>query len=195
MRAYMKEHPTEFTVAGAEDAEQVEEEASKGTTTGNQTEAQEFAAKNRRARQDADYWQLQGALDSVLSGFTSIGSGIGTAYNTISDLLSDSPISKASFMAALIAILVVSNIYTYVAQPESKHKEKRLQRFGYENDVAEAVKYVLDRRAAATPKEEIAQLLQLLDEVDVRSAALRKALLRAEMNPPLELVNQADELD
>ncbi|CAK9779701.1 unnamed protein product [Cutaneotrichosporon oleaginosum] len=195
MRAYMKEHPTEFTVAGAEDAEEVQEEASKGGTTSIKTEAQEFAAKNRRARQDADYWQLQGALDSVLSGFTSIASGIGTAYNTISDLLSDSPISKASFMAALIAVLVASNVYTYVAQPESKHKEKRLQRFGYENDVAEAVKYVLDRRAAATPKDEIAQLLLLLDEVDERSVALRRALQRAGLNGELESVNREDELD
>lgn len=191
----MKEHPTEFAVAGVEDAEQVEEEADNATTPSNPTEAQQFAAKNRRARQDADYWLLQGALDSVLNGFTSIFSGIGTAYKTISDLLSDSPISKASFMAALIAILVVSNVYTYVARPVSKHKEKRLQRFGYENDVAEAVKFVLDRRAAATPKDEIAQLVQLLDEVEARSAALRKALQHAEVGPPIELVTQADELD
>ncbi|BEJ10935.1 hypothetical protein CspHIS471_0103570 [Cutaneotrichosporon sp. HIS471] len=195
MREYMNEHPTEFAVAGAEDVEQLEDEAAQAIPAPIPTEAQEFAAKNRRARQDADYWQLQGALDSVLQGFTSIFSGIRTAYNTTSDLLSDSPISKASFMAALIALLVVSNVYTYVARPESKHKEKRLLRFGFENDVAEAVKYVLDRRAAATPKDEISQLLQLLDEVDARSAALRQALQVAEEGSPVELVNQAEDLD
>lgn len=193
MRAYMKEHPTEFAVAGAEDAAAVEAEADDNTAS-NPTEAQEYAAQNRRARQDADFWQLQGALDSVISGFTSIFSGIGTAYNTISDLLSDSPVSKASFMAVVIAILFASNIYTYVARPASKHKEKRLQRFGYENDVAEAVRFVLDRRAAATPKGEISELLLLLDEVDARSAALRKSLHLDDVITPEEVV-QHSELD
>lgn len=172
----MKEHPTEFAVAGAEDAESTEDEAGDTTVT-NPTEAQEYAAQNRRARQDADFWLLQGAFDSVISGFSSIGSGIRTAFDTISDLLSDSLFSRASFMAVIIAVLLASNVYTYVARPASKHKEKRIQRFGpSEDDVAEAVRIVLDRRAATTPKEEVSKLLLLLDEVDARSAALRKSL-------------------
>lgn len=190
----MKEHPTEFAVAGAEGAEGTEEEEADTTVT-NPTEAQEYAAQNRRARQDADFWQLQGALDSVMSGFSSIGSGVRTAFDTVSDLLSDSLFSRASFMTIIIAILLASNVYTYVARPESKHKEKRIQRFGpSEDDVAEAVRIVLDRRAATTPKEEISKLLLLLDEVDARSAALRKSLQVDQLDQPDALGHQ-DELD
>lgn len=185
----MKEHPTEFAVAGAE--ETVVDAVEQADNTSLATEAQEYAMQNRRARQDADYWQLQGAFDSVISGFTSIFSGIGTACNTISDLLGDSPVSKASIMAAVIAILIASNIYTYVVRPASTHKAKRLQRFGYENDVAEAVRFVLDRRAAATPKDEISQLLVLLDQVDARSTALRKALQVDNAHEPEGLVEHA----
>jgi hypothetical protein len=173
----MKEHPTEFAVAGAEDAEDGEDMPSGGVSP-TPTEAQEYAAQNRRARQDADYWLLQGALDSVLFGLKSIGQGVGTAWNTLNDLLTDGPLSKGSLMMILIIILLASNIYTYLARPASQHKAKRLQRFGpSEDDVADAVRIILAKRAATTPDEEVKELLRILDEVDSRSANMRATFL------------------
>lgn len=168
----MKQHPTEFAVAGAEDAAAADDAASADGP--GPTEAQEYAAQNRRARQDADYWLLQGALDSVLSGLGSIGQGVKTAFDTVSDLLNDSPLSKTSLLMALIIILLASNVYTYLTRPTSQHKSKRLQRFGpSEDDVTEAVRIILARRAATTPKDEVVELLRILDDVDNRSTKLR----------------------
>ncbi|KAL1407061.1 hypothetical protein Q8F55_006474 [Vanrija albida] len=175
IRAHMKEHPTEFAVAGAEHIDEAELEAP--TSPAGTTEAQEFAAQARRARQDNDYWVLQGSLDSVLSGFKSIASGISTATDAVGDLIGDWPIGKGTIMAVIILGLMLSNIYTYLARPVSQHKVKRLQRLGpNEEDIAEAVRMVLAKRAAATPKDEIAELLRLLDEVEARSAKLRTSL-------------------
>lgn len=179
MRAHMKEHPTEFAVAGAENAEAAEEEEAGGQGVPSPTEAQEYAAQNRRSRQETDYWMLQGAFDSVFSGLKSIANGMGTAVNTISDLLTDAPVSKTALMATFIAILLASNIYTYLTRPISQHKVKRLQRFGpSEEEVTEAVRLIMAKRVAATPKEEVAELVRLLDEIDSRSASLRSSLLQ-----------------
>lgn len=173
----MKEHPTEFAVAGAENAEELVG-ALDGEEAPSPTEAQEYAAQNRRARQDTDYWLLQGALDSVLIGLKSIAAGVGAAYSTLSDLLDDSPISKGTLMMALIVILLASNIYTYLRRPVSKHKAKRLQRFGpTEDDVNEAVAIILAKRAATTPQHEVKELIRLLDEIDSRSSKMRASLL------------------
>lgn len=175
----MKEHPTEFAVAGAEIVEPTEEEAAAtGPPATSPTEAQEYAAQNRRARQDADYWLLQGAFDSIWSGAKSIASGLGTGFNTVSDLVGDAPISKTAIMAILLTILLGSNFYTYFTRPASQHKQKRLQRFGpSEDEVADALRLILAKRLAATPKEEVSELLRLLDEIDSRSARLRHALV------------------
>ncbi|WOO84709.1 uncharacterized protein LOC62_06G008226 [Vanrija pseudolonga] len=175
MRAHMKEHPTEFAVAGADHIEEAEVEVVSSPT--GTTEAQQYAAEARRARQDRDYWVLQGSLDSVLSGFKSIASGVSTAADAVGDLIGDWPISKGTFMVIIIVGLMLSNIYTYLARPVSQHKVKRLQRLGpNEEDIAEAVRLILAKRAATTPKDEIAELLRLLDEVEARSAKLRSSL-------------------
>ncbi|TXT04993.1 hypothetical protein VHUM_03813 [Vanrija humicola] len=175
MRAHMKEHPTEFAVAGADPTTEAEEEVVASPAAA--TEAQEYAAQARRARQDRDYWVLQGSLDSVLSGFKSIASGVSTAADAVGDLIGDWPISRGTVMAVIIVGLLLSNIYTYLARPVSQHKVKRLQRLGpNEEDIAEAVRLVLAKRAATTPKDEIAELLRLLDEVEARSAKLRSSL-------------------
>lgn len=183
MRAHIKAHPTEFGVAGEEDVPDVDE--GQNDVEGGRTEAQEYAAQNRRSNHDEDYWVLQGALDSVMTGFKSIGSGIATAAGTISDLVS--PLSKGMLMVLLIAILLASNVYTYMARPVSQHKAKKLQRFGpSEEDVTEALRIILDRRAASTPQQEISELLRLLDEVDARSALLRESL-PVEVSQPKQL--------
>jgi hypothetical protein len=180
MRAHMKEHPTEFAVAGAEGIDEAEEAAPEPAPT----EAQEYAAQNRRARQDADFWMLQGSFDSVLAGAKSIVQGMGIAFNTISDLLADIPLSKGSLMVSVIVLLMASNIYTYVTRPTSLHKAKRIQRFGpSEDDVAEAVRIILAKRAATTPKEEVAELIRLLDEIDARSSKLRALFITTHESP------------
>lgn len=190
MRVYIKEHSTEFSVAGAEDAQA---EACEQEDKDRKTEAQEYAAQNRRSKQDEDYWMLQGALDNVISGFKSIGSGISTAIDTLSDLLGDVPGGKGSLMALLITVLLASNIYTYMARPASQHRAKKLQRFGpSEDDVAEALRIILDRRAAATPQDELSELVRLLDQVEARCAKLRESL---PIVPSIPEAPQLEQLD
>lgn len=177
MRAYMKEHASEFAVAGADSA--VEDAATQPPATIGPTEAQEYAEKQtRRGKSENDYWLLQGCLDSITSGFSMIGSGVSTGFRLVTDMLDESRFSKTSLMFVVIGLLLLSNVYTYLNRPASQHKVKRLQRFGPSDDaVSEAVRQILARRAATTPREEVAQLVQMLDEVQTRAASLRQLLL------------------
>lgn len=181
MRAYMKEHVSEFAVAGAEPETASEPAASEAGGAGaGPTPAQAYAeaAGRRGPKGENEYWLLQGCLDSITSGASMIASGLGTGAKLVTDMLDESRFSKTSLMVGVIGLLLLSNVYTYWNRPASQHKVKRLQRFGPSDDaVTEAVKQILARRAATTPREEVAQLVQMLDEIEARAANLRQLLI------------------
>lgn len=199
MRAYMKEHASEFAVAGAEPEESSSEKAVSEAEPSGPTKAQAYAeaAVRRGQKSENEYWLLQGCLDSITSGFSMIASGIGTGAKLVTDMIDESRFSKTSLMVGVIGLLLLSNVYTYWNRPASQHKVKRLQRFGPSDDaVTEAVRQILARRAATTPKEEVAQLVQMLDEIEARAANLRQLLLASSaVNDDREGVLVINEMD
>lgn len=181
MRAYMKEHASEFAVAGVEPEPSGSEPAASEAGEAGPTKAQAYAeAATRRGsrKSESEAWLLQGCLDSITSGASMIASGLGTGAKLVTDMLDESRFSKTSLMVGVIGLLALSNVYTYWTRPESQHRVKRLQRFGPTDEaVTEAVRQILARRAATTPREEVAQLVQMLNEVEARAANLRQLLL------------------
>lgn len=183
----MKAHPTEFFPEGttSEDADAANEAENLKLS-----DAEKYAAQTRKNRQNQDYSALQGALDSVLSGFKAIFGGVGTAIESISDLLNlGDEGSKVVILGILVLILVGSNIYTYVAwSPTSEsidmRRYKRSGGQGGDGDLSEAVRMLLRNaghegereRSSASPKEEAEDLARILDQVEERTAALRRVL-------------------
>lgn len=187
----MKAHPTEFFPEGttSEDADAANEAESLKLS-----DAEKYAAQTRKNRQNQDYSALQGALDSVLSGFKAIFGGVGTAIESISDLLNlGDEGSKVVILGILVLILVGSNIYTYVAwRPTSESMEmrryKRSGGRGGDGDLSEAVRMLLrnaghasghereGERKAVSAREEADDLARILDQVEERTAALRRVL-------------------
>lgn len=180
MRAYMKEHASEFAVAGAEPESSGSEPAASEAGDKPSSASKPLQSTETRPRQENEYWLLQGCFDSITSGLSMIASGLGTGAKLVADMIDESRFSKTTLMFGVIGLLVLSNVYTYLNRPASQHKVKRLQRFGPSDDaVQEAVKQILARRAATTPREEVNQLVQMLDEVEARAATLRRLLLAA----------------
>jgi hypothetical protein len=188
MRAHMKAHPTEFFPEGtsSEDADAANEAENLKLS-----DAEKYAAQTRKNRQNQDYSALQGALDSVLSGFKAIFGGVGTAIESISDLLNlGDEGSKVVFLGILVLILVGSNIYTYIAwKPSSESMElRRYKRSGgqlEDGDLSETVRMLLRnaghgssprRERDVSPMGEAEDLARILDQVAERTAALRDAL-------------------
>jgi hypothetical protein len=185
----MKAHPTEFFPEGtsSEDAEAADEAENLKLS-----DAEKYAAQTRKNRQNQDYSALQGALDSVLSGFKAIFGGVGTAIESISDLLNlGDEGSKVVFLGILVLILVGSNIYTYIAwKPSSESMElRRYKRSGgqlEDGDLSETVRMLLRNaghgsshgrgRESVSPRGEAEDLARILDQVAERTAALRDAL-------------------
>lgn len=192
MRAHMKEHSTEFFVAGAPGDEAAAADDAEGDKE-NLTAAEEYALETRRKRQYQDYSALQGALDSVIAGFKAIFSGLSTAIESISDLLNlGDEGSRTVVLGLVIALLVISNIYTYVAYKPTSAELRRIRRLGGVSggaggdDINEAVRLLLQNantgKAPAghavkdTPREEASDLLRILDEVEGRMERLRDAV-------------------
>jgi len=183
----MKAHPTEFFPEGAsaEDAEPAEDESL--------TDAEKYALQTRKNqnRQSQDYSALQGALDSVLSGFKAIFSGLSTAIASISDLLSlGEEGSKVVILGILVLILVGSNVYTYVAyRPTSPELRQYRRSGGQDGDLGEAVRLLLQNAnhgqglrsegggSALGPREETQDLVRILDDVERRTAKLRGQMI------------------
>jgi hypothetical protein len=182
MRAHMKAHPTEFFPEGtsAEDGAALAGEEEK------LSDAEKYAAQTRKARQAQDYSALQGALDSVLSGLKAIFSGLGTAIESISDLLNlGDEGSKVVILGILVLILVGSNLYTYIAyRPTSPELRQYRRSGGQDGDLSEAVRLLLQGgyrggyrgESELGPREEVTDLLRILDQVEGRTATLRRSL-------------------
>jgi hypothetical protein len=175
----MKSHPTEFFPEGAS-ADSADIEAEQALS-----DAEKYAAQTRKNRQNQDYSALQGALDSVLSGIKAIFGGVWTAIRSISDLLNlGDEGSKVVILGLLVLILVASNVYTYVAWKPSSESAliRRGRRTGQEGDLSETLRLLLANTGqgrgieARAPREELNELVKILDEVEKRSAALKGAL-------------------
>jgi hypothetical protein len=175
----MKSHPTEFFPEGTTaDLDELEAENQK------LSDAEKYAAQTRKNRQNQDYSALQGALDSVLSGIKAIFGGVWTAIQSISDLLNlGDEGSKVVILGILVLVLVASNVYTYVAWKPSTESTmmRRIKRIGGEGDFSETLRSILQdhghtRREGSSPREEGVELMRILDQVDQRSAALRKSI-------------------
>jgi hypothetical protein len=114
-------------------------------------------------------------LDKVASGVSSICAGLGAVVRATSDLvLSDKSGSNA--LISIIALLVLSNIYTYVSfsRAAPARMAKRVER---ENDLTHAVRMLLEsRQPIKEPAKEAHELLRILDEVDARAQRLRSAV-------------------
>lgn len=187
----MKEHPTEFYVAGVEDPDEAAEAQGEKEKL---TAAEEYAAQTRRKRQNQDYSALQGALDSVLAGFKGIFAGLFTAVESISDLLNlGDEGRKVVVLGLIITGLVISNIYTYVAYKPKSSESRRLKRMGWDErgvmgrtdggEYNEAVLAMLratnERGGSAsgvTTREEVNDLVRILDEVEKRASRLKGVL-------------------
>jgi hypothetical protein len=183
----MKAHPTEFFPEGAsaEDADEMDR-----AETQKLSDAEKYAAQTRKNRQNQDYSALQGALDHILSGFGAIFSGLATVVESISDLLNLGPEGrKVVVLGILVLALLASNIYTYVAyKPTSesallrRHQRSR----GGEGDLNEAVRLMLRdvgegeyshaRGQVADSRQELEDLVRVLDQVEKRTSALKGAL-------------------
>ena len=196
MRDYIKEHQSEF---GAPDEAEAAEEAEEDKPAAS-TEASEYAARTRRERQEKDYTYLSGAMDMVVSGLGTIASGLKTAFETIGDLISDGPVSKEVILGAIIGFLVISNIWTIIAYRSTDKVEarraRRLSRMGGDaEEMAEAMRLFLQSANGAngagkpksSPREEVADLTRILDEVESRARRLRQDLGSAVGGERLEL--------
>ena len=196
----MKEHPTEFHVAGVKDLNEITSEGDKEELSA----AEEYAAETRRKRQNQDLSALQGALDSVLSGFKAIFTGFLTAVESIADLLNlGDEGGKVVILGMIIGILVISNIYTYVAYKPKSSESRRLKRLGWDErerereraralgimgraddgDFNEAVLAMLratNERGNAgmgvTTRNEVDDLVRILDAVEQRATRLKGIL-------------------
>ena len=179
MKAHMKEHSVEY--AGDASVE-TEEEAAEAETNAERapTEAAAYAAQQRKERQERDFWSIQGGVDSVVSGAKLIGSGVKAVLDAVADIVSDTPLSKQTILAALIGVLVLSNVYTYFAFKSTKEgiKARRAGRLGYGNEMEDAVRAILrqQQESARSPAEEARELQRVLGDIEVRFQRLQAGL-------------------
>ena len=165
MRGYIKEYPSEFGHSGEEVCE-VEEKAP--------TEAEKYAAEAKRKRHEDDLGYIQGGIDKVSSGLASIGSGLAAVIRALSDMASSGTITKEVVFSLIIGILVISNIYTYVAF-SSTSPARVARRQERENDLSEAVRLLLAQSSSIHTRDAQA-LVQILDNVEERVVQLRSAI-------------------
>lgn len=202
MLSYIQSHLSEFLSPGAKLAVDQPNPPSPPRTNsgtgsgiisgGTSSEAQEYAAKARKQRHDADWWNLQAGIDSLVRGGQTIGEGLRACIDSVADMLFDSGLSKQGILWILIVLLVFSNFYTYFYADTSRSSraiarggeirfsgERRGQqqqpsRLIYDEQVAEAVRMVLNQqRTLMEPVEEVKELLRILDTVEGRMYRLR----------------------
>ncbi|KAK6905297.1 hypothetical protein I203_106119 [Kwoniella mangroviensis CBS 8507] len=188
MRQYIKENSSEFAVEGGAGDEEIEETNAEGQESKEnqkETEASAYANENKRKRKEEDMGMLQSGFDSLISGIKSIFSGIKGIGESLEDLLSDTPFKVQNLMGMLIVLLVISNIWTYLSIDRSAIKERRYKKLGgsgsgsgagdKDRDIEDVVRRVLEgRREIGSPKEEVKELIRVLDDVEIRVNKLRE---------------------
>lgn len=205
MLSYIESHISEFLSPGARPAigqpsppspSRTTSAAGSGITSAGITsnEAQESAAaKARKERQDADWWNLQAGIDSLVRGGQTIAEGLKACIDSVADMLFDNGLSKQGILWILIVLLVLSNIYTYLYADTSRsargiqrggeirfstereqQQQQQPSRSVYDEQVAEAVRMVLSQqRTMMDPVKEAKDLLRILDSVEGRMSQLR----------------------
>ena len=200
MKAYMKEHPEEFGNPDAGDDEGEGEGGDKDKKGEAPTEAAAYAAEQRKERQNADYSMIQGGFDKVISGAGSIASGLGACFKACSSIVSDTPLSKEVAVGLVIALLVVSNVYTFFAYRSNEvsdaRRAKRLsrgagvgdvsagrihrdrERGNGDEDLEEAIRAMIrrEKEREASPLDEAREIARLLEGVESRLSRLRSTV-------------------
>lgn len=179
IQTYIKEHKSEF--AGADG---IQDEPDVAEPTVKQTAAEAYAAE-QKSKSQKTLPRGQSSLDSFTSGLKAVGT-------TLQDVGSMLGISKEAFLGAVIAFLVMSNIYTYFAyRPDPAARARRVARVGgdlSDTDVAETLRLLLRdvggngiaRKAFRGEIREEANVLdQILSQVERRAADLRLAVQSA----------------
>ncbi|WVQ86067.1 hypothetical protein IAT38_008235 [Cryptococcus sp. DSM 104549] len=188
MLAYIQDHLSEFLPPGASapslsPTSPTSDSPSPGTSgaPASPTAAQEYAARARKSRQEHDYWTIQRGVDLLFVGGRTVGEGLKTLYDAVSDLLSDRGWGQQGVMAGVIVILVLSNIWTYLSVTPSSSSASGQERLrpargkkAFDEEVAEAVRLVMSQRALVDPLEEARELVRMLDGVEGRSKKLRE---------------------
>ncbi|WWC99175.1 hypothetical protein V866_006070 [Kwoniella sp. B9012] len=193
MRQYIKENSSEFAVEGGAGDEEVEAASAEGQESKEnqkETEASAYANENKRKRKDEDMGLLQSGFDSLISGIKSIFSGIKGIGESVEDLLSDTPFKIRNLMGVLIVLLVISNIWTYYSIDRSAIKERRYKKLGGPSGTNEGIKDIEDvvrrvlqgRREIGSPKEEVNELIRVLDDVEIRVNKLRGDVKNVQLN-------------
>ncbi len=175
IRSYIKEHASEFVGAGGVEDEATTAEEDKANQP---SEAEAYAAQQRKERLDKDQTYLQWALDMVMSGFGIVGTGLKTAGEAMSDMSG----GKEAVLGLLITLLVLSNIWTYYSVKSGEGAEmRRAKRLGGrsgmgDEEVAEALRMVLQGQMGGqiVPREEAGELRKILDQVERRAVRLRE---------------------
>ena len=180
IRAYISEHASDFAgQGGEEDIAESETSPNEKGKPEKPSEAETYAAEQRQKRQDKDVTYLQWAADSVVFGLGMIGTGLKTAVDAIGDMVG----GKEAILGSVIALLIISNIWTYYSvnsgDGASMRRAKRLGKGSgmRDDEVAEALRLVLDGRgggAMVIPREEVGMLRDMLDEVERRAIKLRE---------------------
>ncbi|ORY34210.1 hypothetical protein BCR39DRAFT_188949 [Naematelia encephala] len=192
MRAYIKEHSSEFydPDAGPEEvpAEGEGEVVGAGGETKEPTPAQAYAAdtKKRQESHDNPWYYMAGAFDTIVAGLGSIGSGLMNLGESVADLVGPLDLDAKTVMSVLVVLLLISNIYTYVAYSSAAKQSsaaRRIKRLGYKGDeLRELVMDVLAKEGIKAsgggshqlvPRHEVKELKRLLDEVESRVHLLR----------------------
>lgn len=162
MRAYIKNHPTEF---GRREGE-VEAEIPIAIQP---TEASQYAAATRQQRQDQEYSNLQWGFDSVLTGCRAIYSGLKALFETLLDMTAGTVTRDKAIMFLLILVLALSNLYTYFSRPSRPRQE-----------LADAIRTLLENAALSPAQpyamDELGDIHRTLDQVELRVARLRASL-------------------
>jgi hypothetical protein len=201
MRAYMKEHASEFAREGAEGETAEEEQEQQAAAEREALETKELdikAAKEeaRRQREEDERNALQWAFDRIVEGGKTLGGGLWSLISTIMDMARDIPLTKETLLGVLILILLLSNIWTYFSLRSERMSDKQALRNARRREsrmslrqgmspiedvadeqIVEAVKAFLG--GFPTPKHEsdlageARQVIAMLEEVERRADVLR----------------------
>ena len=174
MRAHIKQHATEFLMKG-QSAVPDEEALAEEEKQESPTEAEAYAAQ-QRTRRDLDSWTLQGGVDHIVSGARSILSGVWSIASTLTDYLQDLPLTRSTVLVAVISLLVLSNIYTYLAHKPSRKAMKRYMKGKMGDDMTEAIQLLLSPRNRQEVVEYARGLSDILDQVERRATDLRHTI-------------------
>ncbi|WWC85880.1 uncharacterized protein L201_000747 [Kwoniella dendrophila CBS 6074] len=199
MREYIKEHPSEFVGEGGVDEGELEAAEEVAQEEKEQTEAQAYANENtpRQKRREEDMGYLQSSIDMFVNGLKSIFGGIKGIFDSLEDLLQDTPLNIKNLMFLLIILLIISNIYTYAKIDKNQVVNRRNQKLSHnrrnqidyldnnEENVEDIVKRILQQNLHQydrnSPKDELNELMTMINNVESRLNNLKSSITNLEV--------------